>query len=124
MTVAERAHTDMDSNQRVASAILASVINAQLGKLSLPELEQNILAQLPAIDSTLPRATRKLLDELVLNVFQARNRNGAAALNIPRQFTYDEDQDVDILFEQAANALKTYLESIASPHPTPLNRAP
>jgi hypothetical protein len=124
MTLAERAHIDMNSNQRIGSAILASVIDAQVGKLSLPELEQNILAQLPAIESTLPRATRKLLDELVLNVFQAQNRNGAAALNTPRQFTYDEDQGVDILFEQAANALRTYLESIASPHPTPLNRAP
>lgn len=124
MTFAERARIDMDSNQRLASAILTSVISAQLGKLSLPELEQNILAQLPAIDSTLPRATRKLLDELVLNVFQTQNRNGAAALDTPRRFAYDEDQGVDILFEQAANALRAYLESIASPHPSPLNRAP
>ncbi|MBR0782727.1 hypothetical protein [Bradyrhizobium iriomotense] len=124
MTLAERAHTDMDSNQRVASAILESVIGAQLGKLSLPELEQDILAQLPAIDSTLPRATRELLDRLVLNVFQTQTRNGAAALNTPRQFTYDEDQGVDLLFEEAANAIRTYLESIAPPHPTPLNRAP
>ncbi|MCP1911562.1 hypothetical protein J2R96_004042 [Bradyrhizobium elkanii] len=114
----------MDSNQRAASAILGSVINAQSGKLSLPELEQDILAQLPAIDSTLPRATRELLDRLVLNVFQTRNRNGAAALNTPRQFNYDEDQAVDILFDEAVNALRAYLEMIAPPHPRRLNRAP
>ncbi|UFX46310.1 hypothetical protein HAP47_0006350 [Bradyrhizobium sp. 41S5] len=100
----------MDSNQRAASAILGSVVSAQLGKLSLPELEQDILAQLPAIDSTLPRATRELLDRLVLNVFQAQTKNGAAALNTPRQFNYDENDGVDLLFDQATNALRAYLK--------------
>ncbi|MCS3444823.1 MULTISPECIES: hypothetical protein [Bradyrhizobium] len=100
----------MDSNQRAASAILGSVISAQSGKLSLPELERDILAQLPAIDSTLPRAIRELLDGLVLSVFQAQTKNGAAALNTPRQFNYDENEGVDRLFDQAANALRAYLK--------------
>ncbi|WGS20914.1 MULTISPECIES: hypothetical protein [unclassified Bradyrhizobium] len=100
----------MDSNRRVAAEILESVLNAKSGKLSLSELEKQILARLPAVDSTFPKATRQLLDHLVPNVLRTQNENGAVALNTPHQFDFDENQGVDALFDTAANALRTYLK--------------
>jgi hypothetical protein len=99
----------VDSNRIIASTILESILAAQSGKLSLRELEQNIDGSLPAIDSTFPRGVRALLGGLVASICKRQNENGAAALNTPREYDYDENEGGDILFNEAASSLRAYL---------------
>lgn len=100
----------MNSNKKIATSILKSILLTKSGKLSLQKLEDNIFASINAMDSTFPKETRVILGKLVSTIRYQKTLNGADALNAPEEFIYDENKGVDAILDQAIQSIQTYLD--------------
>ena len=100
----------MNSNLKIASALLELIIKAKVKNIKLEDLESGIADHLSATDSTFPSELKDQADSLVLKVFEQKGQNLGDVLNTGNEFSYNEEKGIGDIFDNVIHNLKSYIE--------------